>query len=50
MALAVVRLPLVEVVVEALALFTDPSSTAESAAPEISITMIPGLMTPPEVV
>ena len=33
-----------------LALFTDPSATLEVAAPEISITIMPGLITPPEVV
>ena len=42
------RLPLEEVVTEApLALFTEPSATP--AAPEISITMMPGLITPPDV-
>ncbi len=47
LALVVVRVPLVEVVTEApLLLFTEPSATPESAAPEISITMMPGLITP----
>jgi hypothetical protein len=49
-ALLVARLPLVEVVVEAVALFTEPSATLELAAPEISNTIMPGLTTPPEVV
>ncbi len=50
LALLVVRLPLVEVVVEdAVPLFTDPSATPELAAPENSNTMIPGLTTPPAV-
>ena len=50
LALVVVRGPLVEIVVEAVALLTEASSTPEVAAPEISITMTPGLVTPPEVV
>jgi len=48
--LLVVRLPLVEVVVEAaVPLFTEPSATSELAAPEISNTIMPGLITPPAV-
>ncbi len=49
-ALVVVRLPLFETVVEAVPPFTEPSGTPVVAAPEVSITMIPGLITPPEVV
>ena len=48
-ALLVVRPPLVEVVVEAVPLFTEPSATPDVAAPEISYTIMPGLITPPEV-
>ena len=51
LAFVVLRLPLVEVVVELAAPpFTEPSATLELAAPEISITIMPGLITPPEVV
>ena len=51
LAFVVVRLPLEEVVAEApLALFTEPSATATPAAPEISNTIMPGLITPPAVV
>src|SRR5437870_2191014 len=51
LALVVVRLALVDVVTEApLALFTELSSPAPAPSPEISITMMPGLITPPAVV
>ena len=51
LAFVVDRLPLEDVVTEApLAWFTEPSPTLELAAPEISITMMPGSITPPEVV
>jgi hypothetical protein len=50
LALVVVRLPLVEVVVPAgVPVFTEPSATPEVAALEISMTIMPGLITPPEV-
>ena len=50
-ALDVPRGPLVEVVTEApLEPWVQPSKTAEAAMPDNSITMIPGLITPPEVV
>jgi hypothetical protein len=51
LAFVVVRLPLLEVVASAaVPPFTEPSVTAEVAAPEISMTIMPGLITPPEVV
>ena len=50
LAFVVDRLLLEDVVTEApLALVAEPSATPEVAAPEISITMMPGLVTPPEV-
>src|SRR5439155_14981975 len=50
-AFVVERLPLEDAPTEApLALFTELSSTPETDAPEISITIMPGLVTPPEVV
>src|SRR6266566_3458620 len=48
LALVVVRLALVDVVAP-LALFTELSSPAPAPSPEISITMMPGLITPPAV-